>query len=58
MTRQSRLAIAVVLLIIALIGLSLFSQGLGAIDTIGMLACGVIGGAALAEIAALRLRRK
>ena len=56
MTRQRRLALSIATLIIALTGLGLFAQGLRTIDTIVMLVCGVIGGAALAEIA--RARRK
>ena len=54
MTRQRRFALSLALLIVSLTGLSLFAQGLRTIDTIVMLACGVMGGAALAEIAALR----
>jgi hypothetical protein len=57
-TRQRRLALAIALLILSLTGLGLFAQGLRTIDTIVMLTCGLVGGAALAELAALRLRRK
>jgi hypothetical protein len=48
--------IPVVLLIAALAGVILFSRGLRIIDTVGMLACGVIAGGSLAAIAAGRRR--
>jgi hypothetical protein len=48
--------IPVVLLIAALAGVILFSRGLRLVDTVGMLACGVIAGGSLAAIAAGRRR--
>jgi hypothetical protein len=48
--------IPVVLLIAALAGVVLFSRGLRLVDTVGMLACGVIAGGSLAAIAANRRR--
>jgi len=48
--------IPVVLLIAALAGVILFSRGLRLVDTVGMLACGVIAGGSLAAIAARRRR--
>jgi len=53
-TKQRRLAVSIVLLVIALGGLSRFSRGLRMVDTLGLFASGTIAGAALAEIAASR----
>jgi hypothetical protein len=44
-------------LVIAVAGMVVFSQGLRLIDTVGMLACGVAAGASLAAIAASRRKR-
>jgi hypothetical protein len=46
-----------ILLIAALAGIFFFSSGLRLVDTVGMLACGVIAGGSLAAIAAGRRRR-
>jgi hypothetical protein len=46
-----------VLLIAALAGMAVFSQGLRTVDTIGLLICGAVAGMSLAEIAARRGRR-
>jgi hypothetical protein len=45
-----------VLLVAAVAGVVLFSRGLRLLDTVGMLACGVVAGGALAAIAARRRR--
>jgi hypothetical protein len=49
-------ALPLVLLIAALAGIALFSRGLRLVDTLGMLACGVVAGGSLAAIAAGRRR--
>jgi hypothetical protein len=48
--------IPLVLLIAALAGILLFSRGLRLVDTVGMLACGVVAGGSLAALAAGRRR--
>ena len=48
--------IAFVILIAALAGILFFSRGLRIVDTVGLLACGVIAGGSLAAIAAGRRR--
>ena len=45
---------AVVFLAFALAGILTFSRGLRLVDTIGLLASGVVAGVALAELAAAR----
>jgi hypothetical protein len=45
---------AIALLLLALGGVAAFGGGLRLVDTIGLLACGVVAGVALAEIAAAR----
>lgn len=45
---------AYVFLILALGGIAQFSRGLRLVDTIGLLASGVVAGVALAQIAAAR----
>ena len=45
---------AYVFLILALGGIAQFSRGLRLVDTIGLLASGVLAGVALAQIAAVR----
>ena len=45
---------AVVFLVLALAGVLVFSRGLRLVDTIGLLASGVLAGVALAQIAAGR----
>jgi len=52
-----RHAIPLVLLIAALAGIAVFSRGLRIVDTVGMLACGVIAGGSLAALAAARGKR-
>ena len=47
---------AIVILIAALAGILFFSRGLRLVDTVGLLACGVIAGGSLAAIAAGRRR--
>jgi len=42
------------LLLVALAGIIGFSQGFRLIDTVGLLVCGVVAGAALASLAARR----
>ena len=54
MTKRRRLAVSIVLLVIGLGGVTRFSRGLRNVDTIGLFASGVIAGAALAELAAVR----
>jgi len=49
-------AAPLVVLAAALVGIALFSQGLGLIDTIGLLVSGAAAGGALASIAARRRR--
>jgi hypothetical protein len=49
-------AAPILLLIASLAGIFFFSRGLGVVDTVGMLACGVIAGGSLAAIAAARRR--
>jgi hypothetical protein len=44
----------VVLLLVALAGVVIFSQGFRLIDTVGLLVCGVVAGAALAALARRR----
>jgi hypothetical protein len=51
-----RNAIPILLLIGSLAGIVLFSRDLRLIDTVGMLACGLIAGGSLAAIAARRRR--
>jgi hypothetical protein len=46
--------VPLVVLVAAVAGMIQFSQGLGAIDTVLMLACGAVAGAALAAVAAAR----
>ena len=45
-----------ILLIVSLAGIVRFSQGLSLVDTVGMLVCGAVAGAALAALAARRRR--
>jgi hypothetical protein len=45
---------AIVLLLLALGGVAAFGRGLRLVDTIGLLACGIVAGIALAELAAAR----
>ena len=49
--------VALLVLVIAVTGMMVFSQGLRLIDTVGMLICGVAAGASLAAIAASRRKR-
>ncbi len=49
--------LTVVILIAALAGIVLFSQGLRVVDTIGLLVCGVAAGASIAALAAARRKR-
>ena len=49
--------VALLVLVIAVTGMVVFSQGLRLIDTVGMLICGVAAGASLAAIAASRRKR-
>jgi hypothetical protein len=51
-----RHVIPILLLIGSLAGIVFFSRGLRIVDTIGMLACGIIAGGSLAAIAANRRR--
>lgn len=51
---MARPAVPIVLLIAALGGMATCSQGLRVIDTVGMLASGVLAGASLAALAAAR----
>ena len=51
-----RIAIPIVLLIVSLVGMGRFSQGLRLVDTIGLFASGALAGSALAQIAANRKR--
>lgn len=44
----------IILLLLSLAGMVIFSQGLRIIDTVGMLASGVVAGASLAAMAAAR----
>jgi len=46
-----RRTIPVVLLLVALAGVAIFWQGFRLIDTVGLLVCGVVAGAALAALA-------
>jgi hypothetical protein len=48
--------VALILLIAAVAGILFFSRGLRLVDTVGLLACGVIAGGSLAAIAAARRR--
>ena len=48
--------VPLILLVAAVAGIAAFSGGLRIIDTVGMLACGVIAGGSLAAIAAARRR--
>jgi hypothetical protein len=49
--------VPLLVLVIAVAGIVVFSQGLRLIDTVGMLICGVAAGASLAAIAASRRKR-
>ena len=49
--------VPLLVLVIAVAGMVVFSQGLRLIDTVGMLICGVAAGASLAAIAASRRKR-
>lgn len=49
-----RILLPVVFLIVALAGMFWFSQGLRLVDTVGLLASGVVAGASLAALAAAR----
>jgi hypothetical protein len=51
-----RHAVPVILLIVALAGIVKFSQGLSVLDTVGLLASGIMAGASLASLAAARRR--
>jgi hypothetical protein len=51
-----RRILPLVILIVALVGMVRFSQGLRVVDTVGMLASGVVAGASLAALAAARRR--
>jgi hypothetical protein len=49
-------AAPLIVLAASLVGIAVFSRGLGVVDTIGVLASGAAAGAALASIAARRRR--
>ena len=49
--------VPLLVLVIAVAGMVVFSQGLRLTDTVGMLICGVAAGASLAAIAASRRKR-
>ena len=51
-------AIPLILLILSVAGIIWFSQGLRVIDTMAMLACGLVAGASLAALAAGRKGRR
>jgi hypothetical protein len=53
-----RRAVPLILLAVSLAGMFRFSQGLRIIDTIGLLACGVVAGGSLAALAASRRRAR
>lgn len=46
--------VPLVLLVLSLAGAFLFSRGLRVVDTVGMLACGVVAGGSLAAFARAR----
>ncbi|MBI2828555.1 MAG: hypothetical protein HYX77_04705 [Acidobacteria bacterium] len=46
-----------ILLVVALAGIAKCSQGLRVVDTVGLLASGVVAGASLAAMAAARRKR-
>jgi hypothetical protein len=46
----TRRTVPLILLLVALAGVVTFSQGFRLIDTIGLLVCGVVAGAALAAL--------
>jgi len=47
----TRRTVPLALLLVALAGIAAFSQGFRLVDTIGLLVCGVVAGAALAALA-------
>jgi hypothetical protein len=49
--------VPLLVLIAAVVGIVIFSQGLSVVDTIGMLVSGAAAGAALAALAASRRRK-
>jgi hypothetical protein len=51
-------AFPLTLLIVSILGMLVFSQGLRLVDTIALLGCGVLAGGALATLAADRARGK
>jgi hypothetical protein len=53
---QRPYALPLVLLIVALAGTVYFSQGLGLVDSLGLLASGAVAGGSLAAMAAWRRR--
>ena len=53
----ARLAAPLALLIVALVGIAVFSQGLRVVDTVGLLASGALAGGSLAALAAARRSR-
>ena len=53
---RQRIAVPIVVLIIALGGVARFAQGLRLVDTIGLLTSGALAGSAMAQLAAVRRR--
>jgi hypothetical protein len=50
----TRRTVPLILLLVALAGIVTFSQGFRLVDTVGLLVCGVVAGAALAALARRR----
>lgn len=49
---------AVILLVVAAIGIAWFSRGIGLVDTVALLACGLMAGGSLAALAAARQKTR
>jgi hypothetical protein len=49
---------AVIVLILAAVGMAWFSRGLSLVDTLALLACGLMAGGSLAALAAARQKTR
>ena len=49
---------AVIVLVVAAVGMVWFSRGIGLIDTVAVLACGLMAGGSLAALAAARQKTR
>jgi hypothetical protein len=49
---------AVILLVVAAVGIGWFSSGISLVDTVALLACGLMAGGSLAALAAARQKTR